>query len=94
MLITQRYLLNQKHHRNTRRFKRLPRLPLRVHNCGSKPKKKRKTGRLKPSLLQAIKRFLQSTRCAKENIMLNNLLDNRLAVRRPMREPPFISLRC
>ena len=87
MRITQRCLLSQKRHHNTRRSKRLPRPPLRWHNYGSKPnKKKRTTRRLKPSLPQSIKRLLQKAK--QENVLLNNLLENRLAVRRPMREPP------
>jgi len=91
MRIIQRCLLNQKHHRNTRRLKLQP---LRWHNYGSTPnKKKRTTRRLKPSVLQPIKRFLQSTKSSKENAILNNLLENRLDVGRPMREPPSIFLR-
>ena len=91
MRIIQRCLLNQKHHRNTRRLKLQP---LRWHNYGSTPnKKKRTTRRLKSSVLQPIKRFLQSAKSSKENVILNNLLENRLDVGRPMREPPYVFLR-
>lgn len=84
MRITQRCLLNQKHRRNTRRFKRLP---LRWHSCGSTPNnRKRTTRRLKPSM-QYIKRFLQSTKYYKEI----NLFEHRLDARRPIRYRP---LRC
>ena len=86
-----RCLSNQRHHRNIRRFKRLH---LLWHNCGSTPnKKKRKTRRLKSSRLRSIKRFLQNTNCSEENVMRNYLLENKLDVGRPMREPPFIFLR-
>lgn len=86
-----RCLLNQRHHRNTRRFKRLQ---LRWHNCGSKPDKKKRTKRrLKPSRLQPIKRFLQRFKCFKKNIMLINLLERLWNEGKTMREPPFIFLR-
>lgn len=90
MRITQRCLLSQKRHHNTRQSKRLPRPPLRWHNYGSKPnKKKRTTRRLKPSVPQSIKRSLQNAKRYKEDVLLNNLLENRLDAGKPMREPPF-----
>ena len=89
MHITQRYLLNQKRPRSTRRLKHLQWQPFK---CGSKPYKKKRTARsLKTSILQPIKLFLQSTKNIKEKAHHYKALAVRLSDRyRKTRESPFI----